>query len=89
MSGKNKTLIFVISILVLFSVAILAVLKIQQEEEIAIFEEKNFENIKTSYANIAKKYESYYTDIIDNYFFSSSTKEIIRNKDKDALYKYF
>ena len=88
MSGKNKTLIFVISILVLFSVAILAVLNIQQEEEIAIFEEKNYENIKTSYANIAKKYESYYTDIIDNYFFSSSTKEIIRNKDKDALYKY-
>jgi len=88
MSGKNKTLIFVISILILFSVSILAVLKMQQEKEIAIFEEKNFQNIQESYKNISKKYESYYVDIVDNYFLSLTIKEIIRDKDKNALYDY-
>lgn len=88
MSGKNKTLIFVISVLVLFSVAILAVLKMQQEEDIDIFKEKNLKDVQVSYENISKKYESYYIDIVDSYFYSSDIKEIIRSKNKDLLYNY-
>jgi len=88
MSGKTKTLIFVISVLILFSVAILAVLKIQQDKEMNIFKEKSFKNIEASYENITKKYESYYINIVDNYFSNSTVKEIIRSKSKDELYMY-
>ena len=88
MSGKNKTLIFVISVLILFSVAILAVLKMQQDREKSIFEKKNLENVQNSYKNIAKKYEVLYKNIVENYFFDSNIKEIIRNNNKDELYKY-
>jgi len=88
MSGKNKTLIFVISVLILFSVAILAVLKIQQDKEIDIFKEKSFKNIQKSYENTKKKYETYYINIVDNYFSTSTIKEMIRNQDKEELYRY-
>jgi len=88
MNGKNKTLIFVISILILFSVAILVVLKMQQEKEIAVFEKKNFTNIEISYKNLSKKYESSYENLVDNYFSNSTIKEMIRNKNKESLYRY-
>ena len=87
MSIKNKILIFITFILVLFSVAILAVIKMQQDEEMKIFQNKHFENTKILYENINKKYESYYTDIIPHNFSDFDLKEAIKNGDKELLYK--
>ena len=87
MSIKNKILIFITFILILFSVSILAVIKMQQDEEMRIFQNKYFENIKISYENINKKYENYYADIVKFDFSEFDLKEALKNKNKELLYK--
>ena len=87
MSAKNKTLIFISFILVFFSIAVLAVVKMQQEQEMSAFQNNHFNDIKTSYENIDKKYDTYYEDIVAHYFNDVEIKQAIRNKDKELLYK--
>ena len=86
MSGKNKTLLFVVLVLILFSTSILVILKTQQETELKNFKEKSFQNIKTSYENISKRYKVYYLNILDEYFYDLKIKELLQNKDKQTLY---
>jgi diguanylate cyclase (GGDEF)-like protein/PAS domain S-box-containing protein len=86
MSGKNKTLLFVISTLILFSIAILSVIKMQQNKEIKQFEQKNFLHVQKSFQNISEKYKKYYDGVVKIIFSDTNLKESIRNQNKDQFF---
>jgi len=89
MNAKSRTILLITSILIIFSISILAVVKIQQDQEIKFELDKYFKNLKISYKHIYSKYEDYYSDIVLNLFNAKGLKNALKDKDKTQVYKLF
>ncbi len=89
MNAKSRTILLITFLLTLFSLAILAVMNMQQEQEAKISKDKYFENVKNSYENISKKYETYYEEVTLTIFNDKGFKQAFKNKDKAKVYELF
>jgi len=89
MSVKNKTLIFISFVLILFSVATLTIISFEQKKEMKLVQQECFSEIQNLYNKINNKYENFYRNKTLVNSVSFDIHEAIIKKDKESLYKLF
>ena len=87
MNAKSRTILLITLILVIFSVTILIVMKMQHEQEMKMSTDKYFKNLQVSYNNIRNKYNNYYDDVIVSVFSQKDLKKALKDKDKTLTYQ--
>ncbi len=87
LSAKNKTLLFVMISLVLFSFILIVTIYINQKNELEKVEDEYYQNIKSSYEKILERHESFYKYRLKNAINIKGVKELLYNKDREKLFE--
>lgn len=87
LSVKNRTLIFVIILLLLFSFALLGLIYLQQKSRLSKIEYDYYANTKALYHKVSHKYENFYTNRILANINSAGVLEAFVAQNRDELYR--
>lgn len=86
MSVKNKTLIFITMVLVLFLIATLSIFSFEKQREIKITQDSYKKEIKNLFDKTIIKYKSFYENKTFLNNLPLDIKEAIKTRDKEKLY---
>ena len=87
LSAKNKTLLFVMFSLVLFSFILIVTIYINQKNELEEVEYEYYQNIKNSYEKILERHKSFYKYRLKNTINIKGVKELFYKNDREKLYE--
>lgn len=87
MSAKNKTLLFVVILLIIFASLFTAILYWHKKQELMDAEKNYLNSVNTTYNKILNKQNNFYDARANANLSSDGTKEALFNKDRKKLFE--
>nr|WP_321268175.1 PAS domain S-box protein [uncultured Sulfurimonas sp.] len=87
LSEKNKTLLFVISSLFIFSLILIVTIYVNQKNKLEKLEEQYYKNTKKSYEKILEKHKAFYEFRLKSNIKSQGVLEAFAKRDKEKLFE--
>ena len=84
-SAKNKTLLFVIITLLVFSLVLIGTIYINQKNKLYNLEQQYYNTIKNSYEKVLEKHKSFYEFRLKANIDSKGVKEAFYKRDREEL----
>jgi diguanylate cyclase (GGDEF)-like protein/PAS domain S-box-containing protein len=84
-SAKNKTLLFVVTTLIVFSIVLIGTIYINQKNKLGNLEKEYYNNLKNSYEKILERHKSFYEFRLRANIKSKGVKEAFAARDRDEL----
>jgi len=87
LSSKNKTMLFVTSVMIVFSIVLFSVIYINQKNKLITIEKEHYTKLQSSYNKIVNKHNQFYINRIKANINSKGIKEAFFKKDRKKLYE--
>ena len=87
LNTKNKTMLFVAIVLILFSATLYGVIYYDQSKEMQAKEQEYYKKMTSSYIKVLQKHKEFYENRIKANIRSEGVKEALANGDREKLYK--
>jgi diguanylate cyclase (GGDEF)-like protein/PAS domain S-box-containing protein len=87
LSTKNKTMLFVAVVLILFSITLYSVIYYNQKEELKLQERQYYKKMTASYIKVLERHKEFYENRIKANIRSTGVKEAFYKRDRAKLYE--
>ena len=87
LSTKNKTMLFVAVVLILFSITLYSVIYYNQKEELKLQERQYYKSMTASYIKVLERHKEFYENRIKANIRSAGVKEALFNLERQKLYE--